>query len=241
MPKYDNRIRIFLTLDCNLACPYCVNREFAPVAQYTPLPAVAWAKAINRIGRNVIFTGGEPFIYPELIKLVNAISPNIGVRIYSNLTKDPTEFVERVTRSVDFLGSYHPVSGSPDKVLTNIGILARRFSGRVHSISWTGHSLAKARRVLKAAKWSFVVEGDQRVEHAAISNRARRRSVRCISRNVLVAPNGVRYPCVSALLRNTLAQENVITEPLKGADVDVRCPDYGHCAACDGLTQRKIL
>ena len=241
MPKYDKRIRIFLTLDCNLACPYCVNREFAPIATYAPLPAVAWARAINRIKRNVIFTGGEPFLYPELIKLVNAINPKIGVRIYSNLTQNPTEFVERVTRPVDFLGSYHPVSGPPDKVLANISILASRFGGRVHSINWTGHSLTKARRALKAAKWSFAVEGDQRVEHAAASSRKRRSAVRCISRNILVAPNGVRYPCVSALLRNTLVQENVITEPLRSVDVDVRCSDYGHCAACDGLTQRKLL
>jgi MoaA/NifB/PqqE/SkfB family radical SAM enzyme len=243
MATYDQRMRIFLTLECNLHCPYCVNRAFDPVATYPVTPARIWVPSVNRIGRNVIFTGGEPFLYPELIELVNGVDPKLEVRIYTNLTQDPAAFAAKVRRSVRFLVSYHPCSGSPEALLAHVQVLAaaKRFSGTVHAINWSGHSLAKAKSVLAKSRWTFNIDVDQKVKFAAMSSGTQRRLVTCTSENMLIAPNGIRYPCVSALLRNVLPQESIIKQWPKPNAVTVSCPDWGHCAACDGLTQRSLI
>lgn len=242
MAKYDNRIRIYLTLQCNLRCPYCVNRAFEPLPDFGTVAPERWIKAINRIRRNVIFTGGEPFLYPGLIDLVNGVDKRIEVKIYSNLTQDVTDFIKRVRRAVLFFGSYHPSSGPPELVLTNIEKLASvsQFNGVVHSIAWSGHLLARAQSVLASSRWRFTIEGDQKVTYAEMSDRTQRRSARCSNKNILVAPNGVRHPCVSTLLRNVFPQENILSKNPTSTTVTVRCPDWGRCAACDGLTERTI-
>lgn len=246
MPAYDGRMRVFLTLKCNLQCPYCVNRAFEPVASYELVSPAAWASAVNRIRRNVVFTGGEPFLYPGLVALVNGIDPSIEVRIYTNFTHDTHEFAQRVTRRVRFLGSYHPSGGPVERVVDNVATLAAhsRFTGSVHSVNWKGHSLARVKRVKSAfskMKWPFSVDFDQKEKFAAMSAKRYRRRVHCTSMNFLVAPNGVRYPCVSAIMRNVLPQESVLKPQQHRPAVAVECPDWGHCAACDGLTQRKLV
>jgi len=84
------------------------------------------------------------------------------------------------------------------------------------------------------------IEYDQRVRFEEMSSGTAVRLVECTSRNILVGPNGVRYPCVSCLLADRHRRESLAESPLKGDHVKVLCSDWGRCAPCDGLTEREL-
>jgi len=244
MRKYDGRMRIYLTLACNLKCPFCVNRAVPDHKAFQKLPAETWAKIIRDSRRNVVLTGGEPFLYPELIKLVNMIDRKQEVRVYSNLTLPVDDFVRYVKRPVYFMVSYHPGGGSLSAFEDIVRRLAVRkdFRGNIHAIDWKGQSneVRRLHAQLKALPWPFNIEADQKVQFSEMSSHRHRRKVRCSNKNILVAPDGVRYPCVSTLLRGLHPQEALTKEPLRGDTVTIDCTDWGYCAACDGLTERKL-
>ncbi len=63
------RLWVYTNFDCNLACDYCCA-ESSPKAAARRLPADVAAAAFDQMrglgGREVLFTGGEPFLHPEL-------------------------------------------------------------------------------------------------------------------------------------------------------------------------------
>lgn len=69
------RLWIYTNFDCNLACDYCCA-ESSPRAQARRFdPAVAaevYAEFAAMGGREVFLTGGEPFMHPDLDKLIEA-------------------------------------------------------------------------------------------------------------------------------------------------------------------------
>ena len=245
--EFDDRMRIFLTLECNLSCPYCVNRHWPERYagdSYDLLTPSAWIDIINKAGRTVVLTGGEPFLYSGLPELVNGIRRDLEVLVYTNLTISPEDFVSQVTRPVRFYVSYHPCGGPVAPFIENLKCLAQRrdFSGTAHSIGWARQkaAVAKARRSLRRLPWEFVVDPDQYELFPDMCGRQNRRKVRCAGEVILVAPDGIRYPCVTLLLQRRMALEDLREEPLRGDHVEAVCDNWGHCAPCDGLSQRKI-
>ncbi|MHC0430961.1 radical SAM protein [Streptomyces sp. O3] len=69
------RLWIYTNFDCNLACAYCCA-ESSPKAAARRFGADLAAKAFEEFaaqgGREVFFTGGEPFMHPELAALIGA-------------------------------------------------------------------------------------------------------------------------------------------------------------------------
>ena len=213
MTKPTFRMRIYLTLRCNQRCSYCVNRHnmksFAG-DKYEELAPATWIKIIKRCGYPVAFTGGEPFLYPGLARLVNGIPDNISVRIYTNMTINPIDFINKVQRPVGFLVSYHPKTISLGKLLEHLTPVMQcgRFHGMVHTVNLPAHqkAIVEAERFFRNAnpRWKFAPADDQRVLNMPMTSMKQKRLVRCTRLAMLVAPDCVRYPCASLLLRQRM-------------------------------------
>lgn len=80
---YQKTARIIATLDCNRACPYCVNLQQDILKQAKPpLTNLVDLRAYNA----VCITGGEPLLYPDkvlhLITSIAQINPRIKTYLY---------------------------------------------------------------------------------------------------------------------------------------------------------------
>ena len=122
--KYHNYVAFFLTLACNLKCPYCINLhgtgsryQQAKRANLTP---EEWIQAANRLilrdDLPLTFQGGEPTLYKGFYKIVNEVKEEIKMDLLTNMAFDVDEFIENVPvwrflREAPYAAirvSYHP-------------------------------------------------------------------------------------------------------------------------------------
>ncbi len=131
IPPHYNYIALFLTLGCNLACPYCINlnekgssRSSVSKKQIKP---EEWVEFINRlclvdeegkIREDIPLTlqGGEPTMYKGFYEVVNGVSSRFKLDLLTNFMFDVDEFIQKVpvekfTREAKYAAirvSYHP-------------------------------------------------------------------------------------------------------------------------------------
>jgi hypothetical protein len=243
---FDGWLRIYPTLRCNLKCAYCVHNHNLPESMADTYQLVSWqkwAEFINKTGKNVIFTGGEPFLYPDFVPLINAISPGIKVKIYSNFSADMQDYINNCRRQVIFFGTYHPVSGPVDKFIGTINALraAGKFAGSIHMVGWAKQLdfVKQAKEKFERHQWYVYIDDDQYMQDASSCMKFRKK-VRCMRRIYLVAPDGRRFLCISKMLRQKDDLGNVLETGLGNDQVTVECQDYGYCNPCDKLGETRI-
>jgi len=87
LPPLGSRLWLYTNFDCNLACDYCCA-ESSPTAPARRLPADVVARVCEEFaglgGREVLLTGGEPFLVPELPRLVAAAARWFPVTVLTN-------------------------------------------------------------------------------------------------------------------------------------------------------------
>lgn len=104
LEKQDVRFTWNIHYDCNYRCPYCFFEgqweKYKKRNLY--LSVEEWMKYWNRIyekyGRSfILITGGEPFIYPNFIELIEKLSKiHYPINISTNASGDLKSFVERI-------------------------------------------------------------------------------------------------------------------------------------------------
>ena len=243
---FDGWLRIYPTLQCNLHCAYCVHSHNLPesmAGKYSLVPWQKWAEFINKTGKNVILTGGEPFLYPDLVKLVNAISSAIKVKIYSNFSADLQDYISNCKRPVVFFGTYHPVSGPVDKFIETINAIraAGKFAGSIHMVGWDKQFdfVNKAKQEFARHNWYVYIDDDQYLQDESSCMKFRKK-VSCTRRIYLIAPDGRRFLCVSKMLRQKDTLGNVLEAGLGADQATITCQDYGYCNPCDKMGETKI-
>jgi organic radical activating enzyme len=86
-PPLGSRLWLYSNFDCNLACDYCCARS-SPRAPARRLPVAVARHACEEFaglgGREILLTGGEPFLDPELPALVDAAARWAPVTILTN-------------------------------------------------------------------------------------------------------------------------------------------------------------
>jgi sulfatase maturation enzyme AslB (radical SAM superfamily) len=87
VPPLGSRLWLYTNFDCNLACDYCCAVS-SPQAAARRLPVAVAGRACEEFaglgGREVLLTGGEPFLVPELPELVAAAARWTPVTILTN-------------------------------------------------------------------------------------------------------------------------------------------------------------
>lgn len=237
---FDGNLRIYPTLRCNLTCAYCVNEQVGPtVKDYAPVEPERWARAIAREKRHVVFTGGEPFLYPGLVEVINAVAPELKVRVYTNLCLPLEKHLAALARPVHFFISWHPQkAANRDRFLANARVIADSplFSCDIHAIDTRENragSLDADLDFFRSQGLELKMDEDQRTFPGACAGTVQ--EALCAKRIYLIGPDGARYQCVSRLMRADRPLENMLDGPL-GPDLAAGpCPDFGNCAPCDQL------
>jgi hypothetical protein len=119
-----NYVAFFLTLACNLCCPYCINLHSegsrSHQAKRQQLGPDQWIQAANRLELRddlpLTLQGGEPTLHPGFYRLVNEVKPEIKMDLMTNLMFDVEAFIANVpawrfTREAPYASirvSYHP-------------------------------------------------------------------------------------------------------------------------------------
>ncbi|MEO6999249.1 MAG: radical SAM protein [Terracoccus sp.] len=82
-----SRLWLYSNFHCNLACSYCCA-ESSPRAAPRLMPVDLAARAVDEFvtlgGQEVLVTGGEPFLHPDLGNLVAAVHQRVPVTILTN-------------------------------------------------------------------------------------------------------------------------------------------------------------
>ncbi|MBM3245012.1 MAG: radical SAM protein [Candidatus Omnitrophica bacterium] len=88
---------------CNFRCPYCwFYREWARLAERSLYLSpdewmVHWRKIYDKYGEiKIEIVGGEPFIYPDFIELINRLSSFHLVKVTTNLSGDIERFAQEI-------------------------------------------------------------------------------------------------------------------------------------------------
>lgn len=100
VPPDFNYIGIFLTLNCNMNCSYCINKHSVLKRRET-LSGKEWIDALNKIqvkgNLPLSLCGGEPTLHPEFYTIVEGISPNTKLDLLTNMSFDVEEFMRKVS------------------------------------------------------------------------------------------------------------------------------------------------
>jgi uncharacterized Fe-S cluster-containing radical SAM superfamily protein len=87
LPPLGSRLWLYSNFDCNLACDYCCARS-SPRAPARRIPVETARRACEEFaglgGREILITGGEPFLDPDLVELVTAAARWAPVTILTN-------------------------------------------------------------------------------------------------------------------------------------------------------------
>ncbi|HEV2769036.1 MAG TPA: radical SAM protein [Solirubrobacteraceae bacterium] len=86
-PPLGSRLWLYTNFDCNLACAYCCSQS-SPRAPARRLPAEVARRACEEFaglgGREILLTGGEPFLAPDLGEIVDGAIRWVPVTILTN-------------------------------------------------------------------------------------------------------------------------------------------------------------
>lgn len=81
------RLWLYSNFHCNLACSYCCaasSPQTAPRLMPVSVAAEAAEEFAAQGGRELLITGGEPFLHPELEELVSLTSAQVPVTLLTN-------------------------------------------------------------------------------------------------------------------------------------------------------------
>ena len=167
---------IFLNLDCNLNCHYCIQKISLPkihLAHYETQTGKAWVEALNAISNRIqkrllrpprikklSILGGEPTIYPDFLYVINNLDKNWKITVTSNFDSPffnhDAKFFKQIKNKdrIRFNGSLHFIHTPLEKFIANVQKL-KRAKIHVHTLflvahpSYSDKAVAYKRRLLK--------------------------------------------------------------------------------------------
>lgn len=260
IPERYNYIAAFLTLACDLGCPFCIN-DFAQEAEnYSLIPAGKWVEGLNRIVSRadlpVTLQGGEPSLHPGFIDIINGIRPGLNIDILTNLQFDVDEFMEavppgRVRREAPYASiraSYHPGQMDYEELKTKtVKLLECGYSVGIWAVQHPDNlaEIERAREDAVNAGIDFRVKeflgyhdgklhGVYKYEEA-LSGEAS--SVECRTSELIIGPAGDIFRCHADLYQGHQPIGNICDESFEICDVFRPCDCHGLCNPCDVKTK----
>ena len=137
-----------IIFNCNYRCHYCwthgkwqrMNRNNRV---FTPKEIInAWRNILERYGSvEINILGGEPFLYPNFIKIIKVISNFHSVNISTNLSLDIEKFVEEILPlRVKTMPTFHPSFADADTFINKLLVLRNHgFDGGASLLAYPPH------------------------------------------------------------------------------------------------------
>lgn len=247
----DQVPHVYLTLLCNLDCPYCSDGLAYDKSkmQYEGLSGTQWISVINALpGEAVIFTGGEPTLHPDLPMIVNGIrQPN--VRIYTNLSYNVQKVLDKITKPVSVWGSFHPNNSEVtlEKYMKKVKILLEHpiiLDASIHAIieksNGEREDFDQFQKAFNEAGIHLQLDEDQFFANNYGSQACdfnSKQTVQCTMNRMLVGPDGRRKICVSKMVRRAQDADVALDDSLPM----IVCDEFGMCSPCDEVANIEFL
>jgi hypothetical protein len=257
MPTACNYIGIFLTLDCNLGCSYCINRFGDLSADRRLLTGAEWLVGLNRLmaasDLPVTLQGGEPTLHPDFFSIVNGIKPDLNIDLLTNMELDPERFMAeippgRMEREAPYASirvSYHPETMLIEPLAAKVELLlAAGYSvgiwGVLHPkheaevIAAQGYCLDRGID-FRTKEFLGEYEGKMYGEfsYPDACDRKINKIVRCRTTELIIGPDGGVYRCHSDLYAGRDPVGSILDPELVLTGGFRRCDCYGFCNPCD--------
>ena len=256
----------FLTWKCNNRCPYCWEVQRQARGEFHPeafKDARVWADAWNRLKPGVLdITGGEPWLQPGFIDLLQDLDDGIRVAITTNASKDLTEFVQKISpeKVVSMTLSLHPTERMHTDLLLGKALLLknRGFSITVNFVTWPEQMwlIPTFKELFEGHGLRFHVDPYAPTPHYPYTfsetekdflrpfigsdrenwlGNAERYPVLCSGGygHVNVQPNGDAYRCINDKILEKGRIGNVLDPGFRLYEKWTRCDDYHRCPGCD--------
>ncbi len=257
IPERYNYIAVFLTLACDLRCPFCINRFSEDVERYPALPGDRWLEGLNRIVSRpdlpVTLQGGEPSLHPDFHAIVNGLRSDLNIDILTNLQFDVDAFMEavppgRVRREAPYASirvSYHPGQTDLAALVTNVvKLLEHGYSAGVWAVQHPGYTqdIEHAGRTCSRAGIDFRVKeflgfhdgrlhGTYKYPEALIGRAVR--PVECRTSELIVGPTGDVFRCHADLYQGRQPIGSILDRSFRIEDTYRPCDCFGLCNPCD--------
>lgn len=125
---------------CNFRCPFCwfyghwerldKLNIYLSVKEWDDI----WDRMYKRYGEcHLMITGGEPFLYPNFIELIEALSKKYTIKITTNISGDIDTFARKINPERVCLDmNFHPLEAKLEPFIRKVLVLKKRgFSGGV--------------------------------------------------------------------------------------------------------------
>ncbi len=258
LPERYNYIACFLTLECNLKCPYCINL-FSRGKRHTNkiISGKAWVEGLNRLvcpdNLPVTLQGGEPSLHPDFIWIIKNIKECLQIDILTNLSFEVKKFIkeippERLLRNALYPNirvTYHPYYNDLDKLIKKVLIMQQTgFSIGIFGIL---HPKFK-QEILNAQKRCLDLGVDFRTKeflgefngrlfgtylYPEVVGNVNRKNCLCRTSEFIIGPDGSIYRCHHDLYKDFCAIGNLLDPTLTITDIFRQCSEFGDCNPCD--------
>lgn len=255
-PRY-NYVEAYLTLRCNLRCPYCINKNGELVRVRQEISAEDWIQGLNRIdfGRiPLTLGGGEPTQHTGFFDILDGLNSQVRIDLLTNLQFNIDEFIERTTPqrfSQSSLPGYRAIRASYHRGQVDPKDLverARKLQDAGYSIGIFGldhptfinenmeiMEMSVAKGIFFFPKnfmgeWNGQLYGTYKYP-AGLDGK--KKEAICRTRELLIDPEGKFFRCHRDLYVGEGSIGSISDERLKFEDVFRPCSNYGECNPCD--------
>lgn len=263
LPATYNYIGVFLTLDCNLHCSYCINSFDRLDRSRQQLSGAEWLSGLNRLVSRpdlpLTLQGGEPTLHPDFATIVTGIKPGLNIDLLTNLEIDLDRFMEDIPaaamrRDAPYASirvSYHPevmdIKVLAAKVLTLLqagysvgiwGVLHPRWENEVLRAGEYCADLGIDFRIKEfLGKYDGALYGQFSYPEAC--GQQGRKQVHCRTSELLIGPSGDVYRCHADLYANRHSIGHILDPAFAIEPLFRPCNNYGSCNPCDIKTKNN--
>ena len=254
IPERYNYIGIFLTLRCNLKCPYCINKH-STLEERKEIDGDSWVKVLNDldISNDLVITleGGEPTLHKDFYNIIKNVKKPVDM--LTNLEFNVDEFIEHIDprffsfgRKIGYKSirvSYHYQNQVEllDKAVKlqkegfNIGIFSANFPDKIEKNMEMSERCRKAQMYFYTK--DFLGYHNERLYGyykypEAVKNNIKMTKY-CRIKELLVAPDGNCFKCHRDLYANENNIGNMTEENYNVKDIFRECSNFGDCSPCD--------
>lgn len=255
LPQGFNYVACFLTLECQLKCPYCINHHGNDLYHRKRMSGVQWIEAINRLDLPadipVTLQGGEPTLHQDFYDIINGIKPETNIDLLTNLQIEFFDFCRliepsRLKRKSPYASirvSWHIGQNDTKDTLENvkklqdfgysIGIWAVTHPDYTERIA-EAHVAAKEMGIdfrLKEFLGPHKSKNYGTLKYPDATN-GKIKSCECKTSELLIDPAGYVFRCHSDLYGNRYPIGHIFDDDLKLGEWRP-CGVYGLCNSCD--------